>query len=530
MRFEQQISAYLRSCGDRRADPVPVRFRPPGVRFRTEPGGAPDPDASPGGGDRSPGSAAPDHRRRGGEDGAREQPRHPGAAPQPADPGAPAEPDARDVRAAAVLEHDEEQQQQSAEQFPGRATTSPPARVSGTTRVSSSSLKWGGGRYSASIDGARSTTSDRTDAFNPRLSSNFNFNFTQPLLRDFSIDSTRQQLLIGQKQQEIVDVQLQQQVTQTARAVRSAYLDLVGAIGQLEVARKSLDLANESLKNNQRRVEVGTIPPIDIVEAQAEVSRNEEAVIINEAQIKSLEDVLRTLIMNPSQPDLLDRAHRAGRTAGADAAGGRRRGARSGTRSTSAPTSRRRANSSSRPTSASSSRGTSGCRRINAIVNYGLAGVGGTQHHLRGRGRRVSQAGRRGAAQFRGRVAGRLRQRVQDLERPVAGELSHRHERSRGGARPGPRAAPAGRHEPARARAAGHGRGARRGAAGGHDPEARRSHAQGARVRREAVRGRAEADDRRPVDDVPGVPGAARSRRSSSSPSSTRSSPTTARW
>jgi outer membrane protein len=164
-------------------------------------------------------------------------------------------------------------------------------------------LKWGGGRYAASIDGARSTTSVRTDAFNPRLSSNFNFNFTQPLLRDFSIDNTRQQLLIGQKQQEIVDVQLQQQVTQTARAVRSAYFDLVFAIGQLDVARKSLELANESLRNNRKRVDVGTIPPIDIVEAQAEVSRNEEAVIINEAQIKSLEDALRTLIMNPSQSD-----------------------------------------------------------------------------------------------------------------------------------------------------------------------------------------------------------------------------------
>jgi outer membrane protein len=165
------------------------------------------------------------------------------------------------------------------------------------------SLKWGGGTYQASLDGSRNSTNDPTDPFNPRLSSNFNFNFTQPLLRNFTMDQTRQQLLLGQKQQEIVDLQLQQQLTQTSRAVRSAYYDLVGAIGQLQVAQQSLDLAKESLKNNEKRVEVGTIPPIDIVEAQAEVSRNEEAVIVNEAQVKSLEDVLRTLIMNPSQPD-----------------------------------------------------------------------------------------------------------------------------------------------------------------------------------------------------------------------------------
>jgi outer membrane protein TolC len=48
---------------------------------------------------------------------------------------------------------------------------------------------------------------------------------------------------------------------------------------------------------------VGTLPPIDIIEAQAEVSRNEEGVIIAEARIKTLEDALRTLVMNPSQAD-----------------------------------------------------------------------------------------------------------------------------------------------------------------------------------------------------------------------------------
>lgn len=164
-------------------------------------------------------------------------------------------------------------------------------------------LKWGGGSYQLSLDGARNTTSDPSDPFNPRLSSSFNFNYTQPLLRNFTIDPTRQQLALGEKQAEIVDVQLQQQLTQTARNVRNAYYDLVGAIGQLDVARASLQLAQQQLKDNQTKVEVGVLAPIDIIEAQAEVSQREEAVIVNEAQIKTLEDNLRTLVMNPSQPD-----------------------------------------------------------------------------------------------------------------------------------------------------------------------------------------------------------------------------------
>src|SRR3982750_428939 len=116
-------------------------------------------------------------------------------------------------------------------------------------------LKWGGARYQASLDGARNTTSDPTDPFNPRLSSNFNFNFTQPLLRDFTIDATRQQLLVGQKQQEIVDLQLQQQITQTSRTVRNAYYDLIGAIGQLKVSQESLRRGRGKLEENGGRRE-----------------------------------------------------------------------------------------------------------------------------------------------------------------------------------------------------------------------------------------------------------------------------------
>ncbi len=163
-------------------------------------------------------------------------------------------------------------------------------------------LPWGGGSYQFTLDASKSTTTRFTN-YNPQLGSNLNASYRQPLLRDFRIDSFRQQLLLSKKLEQIADIQLRQQLTVTSRNVRSAYYDLVGAIAGLKVAKQSLDLANESLRNNQRKVEVGTMAPIDIIEAQAEVSRNEEQVIVQEGQIRSFEDRLRTLIMNPSQPD-----------------------------------------------------------------------------------------------------------------------------------------------------------------------------------------------------------------------------------
>ena len=159
-----------------------------------------------------------------------------------------------------------------------------------------------GASYQVSFDGSRSTSDAPHTVFSPQLGSHLNVQATQPLLRNFRIDSLREQLLLSQNQQQVADLQLQQRIVQTSRNVRAAYYNLVGAIAGLDVAQQSLDLARESLKNNQTRVEVGTMAPIDIVAAEAEVASNEEAVIIQEAAIESAQDQLRALVMNPSQP------------------------------------------------------------------------------------------------------------------------------------------------------------------------------------------------------------------------------------
>ena len=164
------------------------------------------------------------------------------------------------------------------------------------------SVPWGGGGYRVTWAGSRSKTTGFT-SFNPQLRSTLNAEFTQPLLRNFRIDTLRQQVMLNTKQREIADVQLREAIAQTTRTVRNAYWDLVAAIANHQVQTQSLDLSREQLRNNRTRVEVGTMAPIDIVEAEAEVARNEEAVIVSEANIRSFEDRLRSLIGDPSDAD-----------------------------------------------------------------------------------------------------------------------------------------------------------------------------------------------------------------------------------
>jgi len=164
-------------------------------------------------------------------------------------------------------------------------------------------LPWNGANYTINWNNSRFTSSDPTNTFNPRLSSNLQAVFQQPLLRNFSIDQIRQQVALSKKNRDLSDINLESVITGTVRSVRNAYWDLSYSINNLKAQQESLALSRQSLKDNQKRVEIGTMAPIDIVQAQAEVATNESSVIVAEAAIKQAQDALRALVLDPATPE-----------------------------------------------------------------------------------------------------------------------------------------------------------------------------------------------------------------------------------
>jgi outer membrane protein len=163
-------------------------------------------------------------------------------------------------------------------------------------------LPWAGS-YSAAWNNQRQTTTNILTNFSPLLQSTLSVSYTQPLLRNFSIDAIRQQLAISRKVRDLSDLNVRAVVIGTTRTVKDAYWDLVYANDNLDAQRQSLDLAQQSLSDNQRRVALGTMARIDIVQDEAEVANNQQNVIIAEAAIKSAEDRLRVLILDPATSD-----------------------------------------------------------------------------------------------------------------------------------------------------------------------------------------------------------------------------------
>lgn len=163
-------------------------------------------------------------------------------------------------------------------------------------------LPWGA-NYNVTWDTSRTESNSIYSTPNPAKAANLGFSFTQPLLRNMKVDGARQQLVVSRMNREISDIDFRQSLLTTIRSVKYAYWNVKAGVAALQVARQSLDLAKESLRNNRSKVEIGTMAPIDVVEAEAEVARRTEAVITAEATVKRTEDALRTLILNTKAAD-----------------------------------------------------------------------------------------------------------------------------------------------------------------------------------------------------------------------------------
>jgi len=139
-------------------------------------------------------------------------------------------------------------------------------------------------------------TNNQFSTYNPVYGSSLNIGLTQPLLKNFRIDSPRQNLKLAKKNREISDVAFRQAIINTVATVKGYYYVLLYTIDNLAAAQKSLDLAKKLLDENNIRVRVGTMAPLDVISAQSEVAAREEGVILAENSLANAEDNLKRAI------------------------------------------------------------------------------------------------------------------------------------------------------------------------------------------------------------------------------------------
>ncbi len=150
--------------------------------------------------------------------------------------------------------------------------------------------------YDVVFNNSRFTSNQLFSSFNPRFDSSLFANVRQPLLRNFGREITLTPINIAKTNRLASDNRLNQRVLDVELQVTQAYLDYAFAQAELEVFKQSLVFAQDLFENNKKQVEVGTMAPLEVVVAQAEVATKEQAIIAGEVAIKNREDILRTLV------------------------------------------------------------------------------------------------------------------------------------------------------------------------------------------------------------------------------------------
>ncbi len=162
-----------------------------------------------------------------------------------------------------------------------------------------------GGETTLQFNNTRSESNNSFSAINPAFSSGLQLQYALPLLRGFGTASTQRGVRVAKLQAQGNLRAFEQQLTDLVERVENAYWDLVEAQNQLLVARESLALAEELHRRNRVQVDVGTKPPLELVQSEANIATRLEGIIQATTAVGNAGDALR-LLLNIDQGALWD--------------------------------------------------------------------------------------------------------------------------------------------------------------------------------------------------------------------------------
>ena len=149
------------------------------------------------------------------------------------------------------------------------------------------------------------TTLNKFTAFTPLLSSGFKFQLTQQLLQGFGFLPNTRFIRIAKNNREISDVAFRLQVITTVDQVENLYWNLVYAYENVKVQQEALAFAQRTLADNQKQVQFGTLPPIQVVSAESTVSTDQQNLILAQTNLELQELLMKNALSRTLEDPIL---------------------------------------------------------------------------------------------------------------------------------------------------------------------------------------------------------------------------------
>jgi len=135
----------------------------------------------------------------------------------------------------------------------------------------------------------------------------FSATYTQSLLKGFGRDVTESRLIVARKSAQAADLNFQKAIIDLVASTETLYWDVVYAQRNLQNKQQALALSQKQLNENQIRVQVGTLAPIEVTSSEASVAQAQQDIITAESQFLNAKDALiRALYPSTERPGSLE--------------------------------------------------------------------------------------------------------------------------------------------------------------------------------------------------------------------------------
>lgn len=131
---------------------------------------------------------------------------------------------------------------------------------------------------------------------NPFTRSNVQMSVSQRLLQGFGIAINNRNIRVAKNNLKVSDLTFKQQVITTVSSTINLYWDLVSFNQDVAVKQKAVDLAQKLYEDNKKQVEIGTLAPIEIVRAEAEVARTQQDLTVSQTQLLQQEAIIKNAL------------------------------------------------------------------------------------------------------------------------------------------------------------------------------------------------------------------------------------------
>ncbi len=166
-------------------------------------------------------------------------------------------------------------------------------------------IKPGGGSYSVFLNNSRTenrfaqqqVTSGSSSSGGAIFSSSLGVTFTQPLFRNFKIDSSRRQIKIQRKRVSQSDADFRRQAITVISQVQSAYWDLVFALRNQQNQVANVNLSRENLRQVEAKISAGSAAPLQKAEVETEFANREGDLLSATQQVSTAENRLKQLFL-----------------------------------------------------------------------------------------------------------------------------------------------------------------------------------------------------------------------------------------